>query len=197
MSAPRFADDCGSEAVRDDCGRGPVRCRSWEWFAGFRYLNLGEELNISAQRVVAGELETGGIYNVRTANHLYGGQFGARLRRWQDRFGWEATGKAGLFGNDAQQTQSVTTFPPFALRPAVSSSGGEVAFVGELNLTGLYRLTNVWNLRAGYNAIWIEGLALAPDQLDFNLTSATGGTQLHNGGGMFLQGVNLGLEARW
>ena len=38
----------------DACGCGEVRCRSFEWFAGFRYLNLGEELNISAQGVVPG-----------------------------------------------------------------------------------------------------------------------------------------------
>jgi Putative beta barrel porin-7 (BBP7) len=189
-------DDCGSGTVRDNCGRGTVRCHSFEWFGGFRYLNIGEELNISAQRIVAGEVEEG-AYNIRTANHLYGGQLGARLRRWGDRFGWEATGKAGIFGNDAQQTQSVTDFPNFPLRPTVSSSSGEVAFVGEINLSALYRLTNVWNLRAGYNVLWIEGLALAPDQLDFNFASSPSGNQLHDGGGMFLHGVNLGLEARW
>jgi hypothetical protein len=186
-------DEVGCGQVRDEVGRGGVRCRSFEWFAGLRYLNLGEELNIAAQGIVPGE---DGTYNIRTANHLYGAQLGARLRRWRTRFGWEAAGKAGIFGYDAQQTQSVTDFPNFQLRNA-SGSGGGVAFLGEVNLSALYRLTDVWNLRAGYNAIWIEGLALAPDQLDFNFAAAQGGTQLHNGGGMFLHGVNVGLEARW
>ena len=62
-------DECGCGEVRDECGCGEVRCRSFEWFAGFRYLNLGEELNISAQRTVAGAVEEG-TYNIRTANHL-------------------------------------------------------------------------------------------------------------------------------
>jgi hypothetical protein len=188
-------DECGCGEVRDECGRGQVRCRSFEWFAGFRYLNLGEELNISAQRIVSDEVEEG-TYNIRTANHLYGAQLGARLRRWGCRFGWEATGKAGIFGYDAQQTQSVTDFPDFQLRN-VSSSRGGVAFVGEINLSALYRLTDVWKLRTGYNVLWIDGLALAPDQLDFNFAAAQSGTQLHHGGGMFLHGVNVGLEARW
>ena len=113
------------------------------------------------------------------------------------RFGWEATGKAGIFGNDAQQKQSVTDFPNFPRRPTVSSGGGVMAFVGELNLSGLYRLTDVWNIRAGYSILWIEGLALAPDQLDFNFAASPSGNQLHNGGGMFLHGANVGLEARW
>ena len=169
----RAATKCGSGKAATNAAAVTVRCRSFEWFAGFRYLNLGEELNISAQRTVPGEAEEG-TYNIRTANHLYGAQLGARLRRSRGRFGWEATGKAGIFGNDAQQTQSVTDFPNFPLRPTVSSSRGGVAFVGEINLSALYRLTDVWNLRAGYNAMWIEGLALAPDQLDFNFAAAPG-----------------------
>jgi hypothetical protein len=192
-------DECGCGGcgeVHDGCGCGEIRCRSFEWFAGFRYLNLGEELDISAQKTVSGAVE-GGTYNISTTNDLYGAQLGARLRRTRGRFGWEATGKAGIFGNDAEEKQSVTDFPNFPLRPTVSSNGGVVAFVGEINLSALYRLTDVWNLRAGYNVMWIEGLALAPDQLDFNFATSPSGNQLHNGGGMFLQGVNVGLEARW
>ena len=180
----------------DECCCGDVRCRSFEWFAGFRYLNLNQRLNISAQRTVAGAVEEG-TYNIRTTNNLYGAQLGARLRRTSGRLGWEAGGFAGIFGNDASQTQSVTDFPNFPLRPTVSSSGGRVSFVGGANLSALYSLTNVWNLRAGYNVLWIEGVALAPDQLDFNFATAPSGNQLHSGGGMFLHGVNVGLEGRW
>ena len=173
-----------------------VSCRSFTWFGGFRYLNVGENLNIAAQKTVSNLVENG-AYNIRTTNSLFGGQLGARYRRTWGRFGYEATSNAGLFGNDAQGNQSVTDFPNFALRPNVSSSKSGAALVGETNLTALYRMTNTWNLRAGYNAIWLGGLALAPDQLNFNFATAGGGSQLYNGRGMFLQGVNTGLEARW
>lgn len=189
-------EECGCGKVGDACGCGLVRCRSLEWFAGFRYIDLGEELDIAAQKTVSGAVEDG-TYNIHTTNNLFGAQAGARWRQTWGRFGWEATGKAGIFGNAAQETQSVTDFPNFALRPTVSSSGNEVAFVGELNLSALYRLTNVWNLKAGYNVMWIDGLALAPDQLDFNFATSPSGNQLQNGGAMFLQGVNVGVEARW
>jgi hypothetical protein len=53
----------------------------------------------------------------------------------------------------------------------------------------------VWGLRTGYNLIWIEGLALAPDQLDFSNTGDD--AELQDGGGVFLHGVNIGLEGRW
>ncbi len=51
-------------------------------------------------------------------------------------------------------------------------------------------------LRLGYNMIWRSGVALTPDQWDFTKT-LTGGTTLVGGGGVFLHGANLGLEARW
>lgn len=185
--------ECGE--CGENCGSGFGNCQSFEWFGGFRYINLGEELNIYAERTVAGAVESGS-YNIRTANHLYGAQLGARTRRTRGRFGWEAGGKAGIYGNDAQQEQTVIDFPNFPLRNT-STSSSAVAFVGETNLTGLYRLTNVWNLRAGYNVMWIGGLALAPDQLDFNFAAAQGGNQLNNSGGMLLHGFNVGVEARY
>jgi len=180
------------------CGEGScgvTSCQSVTWFSGFRYLNLGEQFSMSAQRIVAGATETGS-YNIRTANHLYGAQLGARLRRTHGQFGWEAGGAAGIYVNDAQQSQTVIDFPDFPLRTA-SKSSSTAAFVGDLNLTGLYRLTNVWNLRAGYNVIWIQGVALAPDQIDTDFGAAQGGNHLDNDGGMLLHGFNVGIEARW
>ncbi len=191
--AVNFPCCCG--CCNDSCC-GDTRCRSFTWFGGFRYLSLGEQLNISTQRTVGGGLEPGN-YNIRTANNLYGMQLGARIRRTSGRFGWDGSSFAGIFGNAAQQTQSVTDFPNFPLRPPVSSRAGGAAFVGGANLSGLYALTNVWNLVAGYNVLWIEGVALAPDQLDFNFAAAQGGSQINNRGGVFLHGVNVGLEGRW
>jgi Putative beta barrel porin-7 (BBP7) len=179
----------------DACECGDVRYQL-DWFAGFRYIEVDDHLRILVERDVNGGIETGS-YDIRTENHLYGLQLGARLRHWRGRFGWESTGKVGVFGNDANERQSVTDFPDFALRPTVSSSGSGVAVVGEANLSGLYRLTNVWNIKAGYSVMWIGGLALAPDQLDFNFASSPSGDQLDRGGSVLLHGVNVGLEARW
>lgn len=153
-------ESCDKGSKGGKGGGGVARCRSVTWFAGLRYLNIAERLNISAQRIVGGGVEEG-TYNTSTNNNLYGAQLGARLRRTSGRFGWDATGFAGIFGNDAQQTQAVTDFPNFPLRPTVSSSKAGVSFVGGTNVSALYSLTNVWNLRAGYTVLWVEGLALA------------------------------------
>jgi hypothetical protein len=71
-----------------------------------------------------------------------------------------------------------------------------VGFIGDMNFTAVYRLTDTWGLRMGYNLIWLSGVALAPNQFDFSSPPA-GGTQLHGGSSVFLSGANLGLEARW
>ena len=71
-----------------------------------------------------------------------------------------------------------------------------MAFLGELTLSAAYQLNETWGLRAGYNLMWISGVALAPDQLDFSFTP-TSGSQLSNSGSLFIHGASLGLEARW
>ncbi len=191
--------DCGSKG--QDCN---LYCRTFEWFVGFRYFNLREHLQIVGNRPQTTPTDPGledySVYDVRTSNNLYGPQVGARVRRWGRKLGWEATGKAGIFGSDTQQEQYIWDFPgqptPFEIRPLTSASDDGVAFVGELNLTGIYRLNETWNLRAGYNLIWITGVALAPDQLDFS-TTLPAGNQISSSGGVLLHGVSCGLEARW
>jgi hypothetical protein len=186
---------CGGASGSKHC-RDAMVCRSVEWFAGFRYIEIGTDLNITAASFPAPLTETGN-YQVHTTNRLFGGQIGGRIRRTVNRFGFELTGKAGIYGNDASQNQTVIDFPNFPLRPTTSVQESNVAFEGELNLSGIFRLTNVWSVKAGYSVIWIEGLALAPDQLDFNFATSPSGNTLTSDGGMFIHGANIGLEARW
>ncbi len=87
-------------------------------------------------------------------------------------------------------------FPDFFLRPPTSAQHGQVAFLGELNFNLIYQLSKVWDIRAGYNLFWIDGVALAPDQLDFSADIGAGG-RLDSNGNAFYHGVNIGLEARW
>ena len=168
-------------------------CASIEWFAGIRFININDSLNIGVNRREAGGVESGD-YDIQASNHLWGGQVGARLRRTVNRFGWELTGKAGVYSNDAGQTQSATDFPNFALRPSTSAFGVTTAFVGEIDLSGIYRLSDAWSVKAGYDVIFVDNLVLAPDQLDFNFAASPSGNHLHSDGGLLLHGVNLALE---
>ena len=75
-------------------------------------------------------------------------------------------------------------FGPAAIVASVSIGAGETIIVVK---------TGSW---AGYNLLWIEGVALAPDQLDFTNTP-TSGTGLTSSSGLFLHGFSAGLEGRW
>lgn len=171
-----------------------------DWLGGFRYLNVAEQAGLAftcCEDASVGPFQSN--YNVQTSNNLIGGQLGARGRRTWDRWAMEGWAKTGLFANVANQSQSPILDPTGSgtvVRDARSAWGTETAFVADLNASLIYRLSDVWGIRAGYNLIWISGVALAPNQWDFS-TSADGGRALIGGDSMFLSGANLGLEARW
>ena len=159
---------------------------------GFRHLSLDETFGIHAS-----DIDTAGSdYDIHAINRLYGAQFGGKLEKGWRRFGFELVGKAGIYGNSAQQHTYVGDFDNlFIMRNSVTN-GSRTAFIGELGLNGTYRLTECLRIRAGYNFLWVEGLARAMDQLDFTDTPQSG-TALVFGKGAFLHGANVGLEARW
>jgi len=159
---------------------------------GFRYLNLNEQFNLHAIDSDSGASD----YRIHARNNLFGAQLGARIeRRWRC-FDWELTGKAGVFGNVGRQATWMGDFDNTVILRDSATTRGNVAFVGDLNCTLLFRLNDIWTIRGGYTLMWVEGLALATDQLDFTDT-VTSGTAVRNGGGVFLHGANVGLEARW
>lgn len=171
--------------------------RTVDWLVGFRYLGVEEQASILMNCCVADDTLTPVPYGVRTRNNLFGAQVGNRTRWTWENWAFEGWAKAGLFGNAQKQIQDpLYDYTGFLQRPGLSSTGGQVAFVGDINTSVVYRLTDVWGIRAGYNLIWIDGLALAPNQFDFS-TADGAGTRLASGGGIFMHGANLGLEARW
>jgi len=173
---------------------------SWltvDWLAGFRYVGVEEQASILMNCCVDDESVIKVPYGVRTRNNGFGAQIGNRARWTWERWAFEGWAKAGLLGNAQEQIQSpLVDFTGFQQRPALSTTGSQVSFIGDINTSLVYRLTDVWGLRVGYNLIWIDGLALAPNQFDFSVTENSG-TRLVSGGGIFMHGANLGLEARW
>jgi len=161
------------------------------WLVGFRYFHLGEKFDITFT-----DNQTGSsAYKISTYNNLFGGQIGGRVGHACGRWSYDLTGKAGVYGNDIHSSQNVADFNGFTVRNT-STNGGQVAFLGELGLNGNYEFSPNWSLRGGYQVYWIEGLALAPNQLDFTDTPASG-TTLNKNGGMFMHGAHAGLMARW
>lgn len=167
-----------------------------DFLCGFRFITLQERFTITGTDLQEGT----GSYDVKANNYLYGGQLGGRYTRHFSQWSVQLTGKAGVFLNNATQSQIVTDFPivgsPFLLRDRVGANGSAVAALGELGVTAIRPINETWSLRLGYMALGLGGVALAPDQLDFTNTFVSG-TQLHSTGWIFVHGAVLGAEARW
>ncbi|NIL96055.1 MAG: hypothetical protein GTO53_02080, partial [Planctomycetales bacterium] len=64
--------------------------------------------------------------------------------------------------------------------------------------TAIYRLFGEFYLRGGYQAMFIQGISLAPD--NFNRTSpfvTPRPSPLDTNGSLFLSGFHLGAEWQW
>ena len=178
------------------CDEGSGFCRCCDVLCGAFWAGLEEEASLNVT-CCAGEPAS--PYRVQSSSNLIGGQLGLRRRRDWDRWALEGTAKAGLAGTVMSQTSGPITSPLApgqVFREPTSASAGGVSLLSMVNVSAIYRLTDHWGLRAGYNLIWLDGLALAPDQWDFSNTPASG-TSLVSGGSLFLHGANLGVERRW
>jgi hypothetical protein len=169
---------------------------TWDWLAGFRWAGIDEAAGIS---FAGGTTPVPSGYTLRSSTNLFGLQAGGRGRMEWDRWAVEGWAKAAVAGSAMSQSQNaianaVTPDPP--VRQAQTATEAGVGFIGDLHASIVYRLTESWGVRAGYNLLWISGAALAPNQFDFG-PSSTSGSALHGGSGMFLHGASLGLEARW
>jgi hypothetical protein len=194
----RCCPECSSNSfLWSHLGNKPV-CHCSNWLFGFRWAGLEEQadLNVLCCRVTNDVFTS---YSVRTSSQMLGPQVGFRGRRQWKNWAVEGWAKAMLAGTLLSSNADpifTSQAPGTEYRKARRLTDAGVGFLGDLNYTVTRRLNDTWWLRLGYNMIWLSGVALAPDQWDFTQIQ-TGGTTLVGGGGVFLHGANLGLEARW
>jgi hypothetical protein len=130
----------------------------------------------------------------QTANRLYGGQTGANVsvvNRGAARI--DGIFKAGLYGNAASNRFGVTQ----AIGPAFATAdrSGQVAFLGEIGVVGVYQWTDSIALRGGYQLLWLDGVALAPDQVTATRILTQNG--INTTGDAFYHGALMGIQANW
>ena len=161
--------------------------------AGFRWVNLCENLQ--------GALEPPTFtweppfWNTATTNNLYGFQIGADGKIFErGRFSIDGLVKAGIFDNNAEESTGVSVYK--VVRPS-SASTNHVAFVGETGLQCKYQVAKGLLLKAGYEAIWLQGVALAPGQIQetYMATPTTAqALSVNCNSGVFYHGATAGLE---
>ena len=66
----------------------------------------------------------------------------------------------------------------------------------DINL--IWRINQYWSFKSGFEMIYVDGVALAPENV--NTEPPFGGTRfpaMNNNGDVFLHGITLGLEYMW
>ncbi len=196
-ASSRFSVDYGSDLYSTEVSLRHRWCDYLDLLGGFRWVELHEGFEVAG----ASTPPTAAIprYTTQASNYLYGFQFGTDIRVL-DRGGVlrvDGFIKAGAYGNHAQQ--ETFSIHNLGIIRTAGDQRDHVTFLGEVGLTGVFRLNNHLAVRGGYQAMWIEGVALAPDQIPSTDVTPLGSglATLDTSGNLFFHGWHVGLEARW
>lgn len=149
---------------------------------GARYMNINEDLRFGIDEPASNVF-------VRTNNDLWGVQLGVDLK-WlvHPRAYIHFDGKGAICHNNATLA---TTFN----EDAGNAAGDRTAFVGDLVLTANWQMTPSWSIRAGYQAIFVHGVAISADNLAANAALLDAGepVDLDDRGEVVYHGPVLGV----
>jgi len=157
--------------------------------AGVRFVHLEDTLGI----------EQGTFFTHRggTRNDLYGVQIGVEGLAWsRGRVRIDGWAKAGLYVNDTRGSYHFR-FPAIpTVNADYSRKAEQGALVGDLGICMSYRVAHGITLRGSYQALLLDGVALASDQ--FKNTAAAGGPMAMTANGRVrYHGALVGVEVAW
>jgi hypothetical protein len=139
-----------------------------------------------------------GEYGAVTHNSLLGLQVGLDMTFRKCRWSWGVESKLGPYINFANEISTIDatmadgTHEGYHQRLVANRNGASL--IGEVGLNATYKFRPNLMGRASYDFMWISGLALAPEQLQF---TANPTNRITAAGTMFSQGVSLGMEWLW
>ena len=180
--------------------------KTLSYLIGFRYLSLDETFGFHGRGRFTDNGVTNpvsGDYDIRTHNDIFGPQIGADLMFHQCRYSYGVQTKLAPLVNFSDQFSTIVTDASGDTLP--TSTYGDIndiryakkddcSLVGEVSILGNYRIRHNLVVHAGYHFVWITGLALAGEQIQFQPNAAA---QLNDNGHVFYHGISGGLEWIW
>ena len=171
--------------------------------AGLRYYRINETFNWNSQRFnnpALGQNNLGnasGNYDIETSNDLFGVQFGADWTRQEKEWRMGAWIKLGGLVNFSHQHSTVVVDDNFFsgdINSDRQASEDVFTFAGEAGLSGAYHFNPNVSLRGGLELLWIQSVAVAPEQISFNFAAPP---TVDLSGNVFYMGASVGLEVIW
>jgi hypothetical protein len=180
------------------------------WLAGIRYFHLSEMISFQAAGANNNAIDQNGPrffdYSTKTRNHLTGFQVGGDL--WLNLIPGVKVGgelKGGIFGNQAIQETSITAnsvgfFGTSAINERASD--GKTAYLVQASAQAVYRMTYSWALRGSYQVIYVDNVALAPENINrappgLFLPNSARVVRVNNDSEVFYSGFTAGAEYTW
>ncbi|MGC3969074.1 MAG: BBP7 family outer membrane beta-barrel protein [Pirellulales bacterium] len=162
------------------------------WMVGVRYVEFNERLGVVSMQ--PGSMSNADIF---THNRMLGGQVGLRAKYDWELYGFESNFKFGFYYNDANTGTRVRDFNNTVVIRDAQTNGQNEACLTEFNVIFTYNPTMHFGLRAGYQFMYINEIALAPDQIIPANDGIATGFQQNAKGDMFMHGPMLGAEWKW
>lgn len=170
-------------------------------FVGVRLANVNEDFFWQSGRQGVDFSQFGGNYQVHTENWLLGMNFGGELISKNEFFWWGLRGRAApclSFASETQSNISNNTIDPNYAEGSQNWTASDTltgpAFLGDLSLMAGFNITPNFSFKAGYEFLWVAGIATATRQ--FNLDQRRQ-DPIDAGGQTFYQGLSFGFEGNW
>jgi hypothetical protein len=177
---------------------------------GTRYMGLREGLDYQSYSYLSNlgsTVEQNGSslhVNTHTLNSLWGGQIGGLFEIYWEHGIWVDCGIKGAFCNNnmSQETDATLsgTSADYANRRHSKSASG-MAYVIDMDLALVCRPWSHLTARAGYQVLWMSGLALASRNFspDYQSLASASAEQswIDTRGSVLYHGPHVGVEVAW
>lgn len=138
---------------------------SYSWILGLRYIHLNEKLHITFETP-----PDRSNYNIKARNILGGPQIGGCLEmNPTTQINWSFAAKFGPLADRCEQKTFLGDNNNTIVIHHYTKHGWTCAFLADILASFGFRVTSHFNVRAGYQMIYLAGVALAPEQLSKNL----------------------------
>jgi len=160
---------------------------------GIRWMDIDETFsytNTDSVVDVTGEVSA----SSSVSNQMIGPQLGIQSQFFVHDHAWiDLEIKGAILGNNANLATVYTEGTTAAV--ALADGADAFTFLGDISLMYNYHLTNSLTFRAGYQAIWVAGMALATENLDTNINNVSlgGPVVLDHAGDAVYHGATIGF----
>ena len=171
---------------------------------GLRLAHINEFWNMQSSQLnppPTPPAEFGGTYDITATNWLLGMNFGSELISQNEFFYWGLRGRVAPainFASTHQQGTGINTDPTIETRGVTDTmeSGSQTGagFLGDLTILLGWNITPNFSLQAGYDFLWVGGMATATRQFSLNNRQFE---DIDAGGQTFYQGLSFGFYGSW